>query len=205
MRIGVFGGSFDPVHFGHLLLAEMCREQYALDEVWFVPAAVAPHKPQHAVAGAAERFEMLQLATGGHEAFRVSRLEIDRGGTSYTVDTLAQIHAQYPDAALFLIMGSDSLADLVNWRDPAGICQLATPLVVHRAGTAAPDFGPLRRLLGSQRFAAVGEHIVAMPAVELSSREIRRRIAAGASVRYQTPRAVEQYIRAHGCYAGASS
>lgn len=203
MRIGIFGGSFDPVHYGHLLLAEMSREQFALDEVWLIPTATAPHKPQHAVATAAQRFDMLHLAAGGQEAFRVSRLEIDRGGTSFTVDTLVEIHRQHPTAELLLLMGSDSLADLVNWREPKRICELAAPLVVHRAGTAAPDFEPLRTIVGDQAFTAMAKHVVAMPAIELSSREIRRRIASGLSIRYQTPRAVEQYIKVHGCYASA--
>src|ERR671912_439798 len=98
MRLGIFGGSFDPVHYGHLLLAETCREQARLDEVWFVPNALSPLKRDHPPAAAKHRVEMLQLATGGHEAFRVSTLETDRGGVSYTVETLAEIAQQQPAA-----------------------------------------------------------------------------------------------------------
>jgi nicotinate-nucleotide adenylyltransferase len=200
MRLGIFGGTFDPVHYGHLLLAEWCRESCALDEVWFVPAAVAPHKTHHVAAEAAARIEMLKLAIGGHPAFVLSTIETDRGGVSYTVDTLAAIHAQRPDAELFLLMGSDSLADLPQWRAPGQICELATPVVVHRSGNPAPDFSPLAPFVDSIRLETIREMVVPMPLVELSSTEIRRRAAAGKSIRYQTPRAVEMYIAAHALY-----
>ncbi len=209
MRLGIFGGTFDPVHYGHLLLAEWCREARALDEVWFIPAATAPHKQHQTAATAADRTEMLRLATGGHPAFTVSPMEIDRGGVSYTVDSLAQIRAAHADAELFLLMGSDSLADLVHWREPAQICELSLPVVVHRGGTMPPDFGPLATLVSPERIDAIKNHVVDMPLVELSSSEIRRRAATGLSIRFQTPRAVEAYIESHGLYrpaptAGAS-
>jgi nicotinate-nucleotide adenylyltransferase len=200
MRLGVFGGSFDPVHYGHLLLAEWCREACALDEVWFVPAATAPHKKDHAAASGTARVEMLKLAIGGHAAFVVSTIELDRGGVSYTVDTLAEIRSRNADAELFLLMGSDSLSDLPHWREPARICELALPVVVHRAGTPAPDFAPLSSLLSPERLAEMERHVVDMPQVELSSSEVRRRVAAGQSIRYQTPRAVEKYLEAHALY-----
>src|SRR5262245_62009417 len=120
-RLGIFGGSFDPVHNGHLLLAECCREQCRLDEVWFLPAAAPPHKLGHVLAPAKARIEMLELAISGHEAFRVSPLEIERGGVSYTVETLRAIALQEPQAALFLLMGADSLRDLPTWREPEEI------------------------------------------------------------------------------------
>jgi nicotinate-nucleotide adenylyltransferase len=205
MRLGIFGGTFDPVHYGHLLLAEWCREACALDEVWFVPAAVAPHKQHQAAATAADRVEMLQLATGGHPALVVSRIEVDRGGVSYTVDTLAAVRRDRGDAKLFLLMGSDSLADLVEWREPARICELAMPVVVHRGGTPPPDFRPLAAFVSSARIDALTRHIVDMPQIELSSSEIRRRVAAGRSIRYQTPRAVEAYIASHQLYRSTPS
>src|SRR5690349_9388812 len=110
MRLGLLGGSFDPVHYGHLILAECCREQCHLDAVWFVPAAIPPHKQNHTLSAAADRIEMLKLAIGGHEAFSVYTGEIDRGGVSYTVDTLQQLHDEQPDRELFFLMGADSLA-----------------------------------------------------------------------------------------------
>ena len=147
MRLGIFGGSFDPVHFGHLLLAECCREERRLDQVWFVPAAVPPHKRPGAVASASQRVEMLRLAIGGHEAFHVSTLEVDRGGVSYTVDTLEAVRHEQPAAELFFLMGADSLADLPTWREPARICELASPIVVGRGGTPAPDYSVLAPLI----------------------------------------------------------
>src|SRR4029077_3920571 len=118
MRLGLLGGSFDPVHYGHLILAESCREQCRLDAVWFVPAAIPPHKQNNKLSAPANRIEMLKLAIGGHEAFSVYTGEIDRGGVSYTVDTLQQLHDQEPQCELFFLMGADSLADLPTWRQP---------------------------------------------------------------------------------------
>lgn len=137
-RLGIFGGSFDPVHYGHLLLAESCREQCHLDQVWLLPAAAAPHKQQRQTTSSRHRVEMLRLAVGGHRAMRVSTLEIDRGGVSYTVDTLTTIHQQLPHCELFFLMGADSLEDLPHWRQPQRICELAVPVVVRRAGSPEP-------------------------------------------------------------------
>lgn len=200
MRLGVFGGSFDPVHFGHLLVAEFCREQCRLDQVQFVPAAMPPHKPHQALASPRARLEMLELAVGGHQAFSVSRLEIDRGGLSYTVDTLQQLHDEDPQRELFLLMGADALLDLPTWRQPQRICRLAWPVVVRRGGFPEPDYSPLAALVEPVRLAEIQALQVEFPRIDLSSREIRRRVAAGRSIRYQTPRAVERYIETHGLY-----
>ena len=138
MRLGLYGGSFDPVHYGHLLLAECCRETLALDEVWLIPAAVPPHKQTQQRVAAKHRLQMIELALAGHEQIRGSSLEIDRGGVSYTVDTLAQVHMLHPQATLFLLMGADSLRDLPTWREPDRICALSLPAVVRRGGAAEP-------------------------------------------------------------------
>jgi len=202
-RLGIFGGSFDPVHNGHLLLAECCREQCRLDEVWFLPAAAPPHKLGHVLAPAKARIEMLELAISGHESFRVSPLEIERGGVSYTVETLRTISSQQPQAALFLLMGADSLRDLPTWREPAEILRLAVPAVVRRAGSAEPDFGPLAGLVDSARLEGIKSSQVEMPQVELSSTDLRQRASEGRSLRYRTPRSVEKYIETQGLYRGA--
>ncbi|MGE0761035.1 MAG: nicotinate-nucleotide adenylyltransferase [Pirellulaceae bacterium] len=200
MRIGVYGGSFDPVHYGHLLLAECCREQCALDEVWFVPAGTPPHKQDRDITPGRWRVEMLQLATGGTTAFRVQTLELDRGGVSYTVDTLDQLKRQHPGDELFLLMGADALADLPGWREPARICDLAIPVVVSRAGAPVPDLAILASLVDARRLAVIRNHLVEMPTIDLSSTELRHRVAAGRSIRFRTPRAVEQLIAAQGLY-----
>lgn len=205
MRIGVFGGSFDPVHLGHLILAECCREQAGLDRVVFVPAAVPPHKRDRRLAPAADRLAMLRLATGGHDAFEVSTVELDRGGVSWTVDTLAGLAAVHPGAEIRLILGPDSLADLPTWRDPARILALAEPLAVER--DVLDDVAALaadRRLVdlaGAERLARLVAGRVRMPAIGIRASGIRERLAAGRSIRYLVPRAVEAYVRTHGLYA----
>lgn len=211
MRLGIFGGTFDPVHYGHLLLAESCREQLRLDQVWFLPAAVPPHKQERTLAPAVERAEMLELAIGGHEAFAVCRHEIERGGVNYTADTLARIQAEGPARELFFLMGADSLRDLPSWKNPRQICELATPVMVCRGelggelGPAASagesfDWSRLETILSAERLRDIRNHQVHMPRVDLSSSEIRVRVAAGESIRFRTPRAVEKYIESHGLY-----
>lgn len=200
MRIGIFGGTFDPVHYGHLLLAESCREQCSLDEVWFVPAAQPPHKPARKISSAADRVEMLKLAIGGHPAFRIWNGEIERGGISYTATTLRAIRGELPEAELFLLLGTDMLSDLPTWRNPEEIRKSATLVVTSRAGfeesedqaefaeSSVAD-NPSGRLLS-----------VKMPGMEISSSDIRRRVAQGKSIRYLTPRGVEKYIETHQHY-----
>jgi nicotinate-nucleotide adenylyltransferase len=200
MRLGIFGGTFDPVHLGHLILAESCREAARLDEVWFVPAATPPHKKGRPLSDALRRIEMLELAIAGHPQFRVCRLEIERGGVSYTVDTLRQIRALVPEAELFLLLGADSLEELHTWREADVICELALPLVVRRANHTPRIHESLLSRIGPARWEQIRAHMVDMPLIELSSTEIRDRVAQGRSIRYRVPRAVEEYIRTHGLY-----
>jgi nicotinate-nucleotide adenylyltransferase len=203
MRLGLFGGSFDPVHYGHLLLAECCREQCRLDEVWFLPAATPPHKQSRVLTPAMQRFEMLELAVGGQEAFKVSRIEVERGGVSYTVDTLDELSRQQPARQLFFLLGADSLDDLPRWREPERICQLAVPVVVSRPGAPAPNYDVLAPLVSPSRLEDIRRHRVEMPQIGLSSRELRNRAAQKLSIHYRTPRAVEMYILAHQLYRAA--
>jgi nicotinate-nucleotide adenylyltransferase len=200
MRLGIYGGSFDPVHYGHLLLAECCLETLRLDEVWLIPAAVPPHKQDRQRAPAKARLEMLELALSGHERLRASPLEIERGGVSYTVETLATIREQHPAASLFLLLGADSLHDLPTWREPARICGLALPAVVCRGGAPEPDFSVLAPLVSAPRLEEIKAAQVRMPLIELSSTDLRQRAAAGRSLRYRTPRAVEKYIETQRLY-----
>lgn len=200
MRLGIFGGSFDPVHMGHLFMAECCRESCALDQVLFLPAAISPHKQDSQPTDSNARAEMLRLAIGGHEAFELSTLELDRGGVSYTVDTLAELLKQHPGAELFLLMGGDSLEQFKTWYQPDRICELATLVAVGRAGSPRPDLNVLADITTPARIAEMQRVQFEMPLVQFSSSEIRRRVACGLSIRYQTPRAVEEYIRHHGLY-----
>lgn len=200
MRLGIFGGSFDPVHFGHLLLAEYCREQAQLDEVWFVPAAVPPHKQGREMTADKHRVEMLRLAIGGHEQFILRTDEIDRGGVNYTYETLERIHEEHPDDELFFLMGGDSLQDLPRWRKPERICQLAIPVVVARHGSPPVNFDALRELVSPERLHQIRGHLVDMPLIELSSTDIRARVQRGHSIRFQTPAAVLKYIETQRLY-----
>lgn len=197
MRIGVFGGSFDPIHLGHLILAEQCREQAELDEVWFVPCSLGPHKTDGSHATDRQRIEMIDLALGGHLPFVLSKIEIERGGTSYTVDTLEEIRRSKPDDELFLLMGDDSMANFETWREPAKICQLATPLVVNRPGSGEIDLSVLRQFVDDQRFAWFEDHRITSPRIEISSTQIRQKVVEGKSIRYLTPRSVQKYIESH--------
>ncbi|MEM9185228.1 MAG: nicotinate-nucleotide adenylyltransferase [Planctomycetota bacterium] len=189
-RLGLFGGSFDPVHNGHLTLAAACLEEARLDAVWFIPAAIQPHKPTGPVASNEDRLLMLKRAIAGHAGFGVSTLEFDRGGVSYTVDTLHDVRQRAPDAELFLLMGADTLHDLPNWWEPAEVLRLATPLVVQRPGeavangaTAAPHFIRVR-----------------MPPIDVSSSQVRRRVAGNESIDTLVPRAVADVIAERGLY-----
>ncbi|MDA1232891.1 MAG: nicotinate-nucleotide adenylyltransferase, partial [Planctomycetota bacterium] len=134
MRIGVFGGTFDPIHYGHLLLAETCRETLRLDQVRFIPAASPPHKQDHQISDGHARADMLQLAVSGYTEFVVDRRELKRKGPSFTVDTLTEFSTEFPDAELYFLVGADSLRDLLTWREPERITQLATLVACNRPG-----------------------------------------------------------------------
>ena len=200
MRLGLFGGTFDPVHYGHLLLAECCREQCRLDAVWFLPAATAPHKRDREPTPAAQRIEMLELVTAGNPAFAVCRYEADRGGVNFSVDTLAHFHAEDPSRELFFLMGADMLLDLPHWREAARVCELALPVAVCRPGAAAIDFDCLCPIASAGRIEEIRRHRVEMPEIGISSTDIRRRVRAGQSIRYRVPAAVEMYIETQGLY-----
>jgi nicotinate-nucleotide adenylyltransferase len=199
-RIGLFGGTFDPIHIGHLLIAEAAREQLGLDQVRFIPAAHAPHKLEQPATAGKQRLEMIRLAIGGHPHFASDDRELRRGGTSYTVDTLAEIKREIPEAELVFLLGSDSLDELHTWREPRRICELAFLGVIARGGHPPPDLMKLREFLPESQHADLTSHLVTMPQMEISSREIRKRIAQGRSVRYQLHPAVEAYIDARQLY-----
>jgi nicotinate-nucleotide adenylyltransferase len=204
MRLGIFGGTFDPVHFGHLLLAEQCREQCRLDQVWFLPAGIPPHKLERTIATATARVQMLEFAIAGHDRFRIDRREMNREAPCFTVDTLAELRQEDPARDLYFLMGADSLRDFPTWREPARILELAKVAVVNRGDAPRPDFEPLRQLRGAD--VAERIEVVSIPGLEISSSDIRRRVQCGQSIRYLTPRAVECYIQTHNLYRpGADS
>jgi nicotinate-nucleotide adenylyltransferase len=200
MRIGIFGGTFDPVHYGHLILAEQCREQARLDAVWFVPAARHPFKADATATTFERRAEMLQLAIAGHPAFRVDEIEKDRPGLSYTADTLDELQRQHPDAALHLLLGSDTLPDFPKWYEPGRIVYTAALVVMERPGHLVPSVAELQSALVLPPDVSLRMQVVEVPLIDLSSRDIRRRVAQGHTIRYMLPRAVEVYIAEKGLY-----
>ncbi len=204
MKLGIFGGSFDPVHYGHLLLAESCREQLNLDKVFFVPAGIPPHKRETRLTPAVHRLAMLELAIAGEADFEICRYEIDRSEISYTVDTLRWFRGQFPEAELYLLVGADMLNDLPNWREAAEICRLAVPVGVRRGGTAPPAPERLLPLLSAERLEQFKKTHVDMPLIALSASEIRRRVQQGQSIRFRVPKAVEQYILHQGLYRNSA-
>lgn len=200
MKIGLFGGSFDPIHRAHLALAESCREQARLDRVWFLPTAHQPFKPGGPFATNADRLAMLELALIDQPEAEICTHEIDRGGMSYTIDTLVHLTESNPDTEWFLMMGADSLADFPFWRRPADICRLVTPLVVNRAGEPAPNFGHLSEIVSAERLVEIELLEVKMPPLAISSTAIREAIAEGKEWQSQVPDAVAQYITEHRLY-----
>lgn len=199
-RIGLYGGTFDPIHVGHLLVAEQVCEKLRLDCVYFLPAATAPHKVDHKSLDAKHRLKMVRLATGGNPRFRVDDRELRRGGTSYTVDTLSELTQEQPNHDFVFIIGNDSLEELHTWREPARICELAFVAVAARGGQAEPDMNKLLKYLPADQQSDLASHLVAMPQIEISSTEIRENIRHSRSVRYQLHPAVEAYIATNELY-----
>lgn len=198
-RIAIFGGTFDPVHLGHLIVAEQCREQAGLDQVWFVPAARPPHKQGGTLTPFAQRVEMLALAVAGNKAFHVCEIEKDRPGPSYTADTLTEIARLHPELELSFILGSDSLSDLPLWRDPLRIFALARLLVVARPGSPIRPLDEVMAGLARDHW-EYRSQVVQVPLIDIASRDLRNRMAEGRGIRYLVPRAVEVYIREKQLY-----
>lgn len=198
-RLGVFGGTFDPPHLGHLILAETAADCLALSRVLFVPAADPPHKRSAAVRASAEhRLAMTALAIADNPRFALSRLDMDRPGPHYTVDMLRLLREQHPGAELYLLLGSDSLRDLPTWSRPAELLTLARLGVMHRPHIE-PDLDALEAVLPGLRDRL---HWIPAPPVDLASSAIADLITAGRSIRYLVPDRVLDYITAHGLYRG---
>jgi nicotinate-nucleotide adenylyltransferase len=200
MRIGIFGGSFDPVHLGHQWIAESALESLDLDQIRWIPAATSPLKRDGPTAPAADRLQMVRLAVSGCEQHMVDDRELRRGGVSYSVDTIEELATEFPDADLFLILGSDSLAEIRQWHQPDRLFERAIPAVVQRSGGDEIDLSVFEGLLDAERIELVRNSIITMPLIEVSSSDVRERIAAGRSIRFRVPRAVEAMIAAEGLY-----
>ena len=189
MKVGLLGGTFDPIHLGHLRAAENARESLGLDSVVFVPARTPPHR-KGPLATPLDRYAMTAIATTGHPSFGASDLELRRDGPSYTVDTVAAWLGEHPEDSVVLIVGSDTYAEMATWKDPERLASLCSVAVAARLGETASESNgtPQRR-----------EEIEG-PGLPISSTEVRRRIGAGQSVRYLVPEGVADYITKRGLY-----
>ena len=196
--IGIMGGTFDPIHYGHLILAEQAWEQLGLDKVLFVTAADPPHKIGQAITDAAARHKMMCLAIEGNEHFEPSTIEMERPGPSYTIDTLREILGAYGDATrIYLLLGADEAESFMSWRDPRGIMELATVVFANRPGCVLNESAEIipdditRKMVPLE-----------MPGVDISSTDIRDPVKSGRSIRYLLPDVVEKYILGNGLFRG---
>lgn len=199
MKLGVIGGTFDPVHNGHLIIAQEAGWQLGLERVLFVPTGDPPHKQAQVITPARHRLAMVRLATEDNPLFEVSPIEIERAGLSYTADTLAALHAQYgPTTELYFIIGADAAAELLNWYRPEQVLQLARLILAERPGYQLP----LAKLQAGLPTLNLAERILTLdvPMVEIASHELRGRLAQGAPIRYLLPDKVAHYIKQEQLY-----
>ncbi len=191
MKLGIFGGTFNPPHVGHLIVSEHVCDHYHFDKIIFIPSANPPHKNDPSMASAHDRFEMTQLAVKGNSLFEASRLEIERSGLSYTVDSLAALISLYPRARFSLIIGYDNFIEFETWKSPHEIIANANLIVMNRPGFSSSD--------ARSEFSKSAE-FVTVPQIGISGSDIRRRVKMGRSIRYLVPKAVEEYIVHKGLY-----
>ncbi|MGH2460175.1 MAG: nicotinate-nucleotide adenylyltransferase [Chloroflexota bacterium] len=197
-KVGILGGTFDPIHHGHLVVAEDCRTQLGLDEVLFVPAGAPPHKRGRPISPAVDRIEMVQRAIAGNHHFRLSRVDVDRPGASYSVEMVARLRRELGDGpSLFFIVGRDALADLPLWREPARLADLCQIVAVNRPGYPSLDLASLDPAIphASERILQL-----VVPELSISASSLRQRVREGRPITYMTPDAVIEYIQQHRLY-----
>jgi len=198
MDIGVLGGTFDPIHLGHLVVAEEMRARLGLAEVLFVPAGQPWLKVNSPISAAEHRVQMLRLALSGKPYFKLSTMEIERAGPSYTVDTIAELQGQLGAGdKLFFILGWDNLAQLPQWREPSRLVELCHLVAVPRVGYPTPDLDSLEAVVPGLSRAVI---LLDEPHIDITASAIRDRVAQGLSIRHLVPEPVERYIREHGLY-----
>lgn len=190
-KIGILGGTFDPIHTGHLVLADELREKLKLERVIFIPSASPPHKTEHQLSSAVHRFEMTKLALKGNPHFSVSDIELKREGLSYTVETLRKLKELYKDSEIYFLTGSDVLDEITTWKEPDEIYRLAKMVIGIRPGF--DEFDP------EDHFAKKSV-IIGITGVDVSSTQIREKVAKSESIKYLVPSEVEEYIRRKHLY-----
>ena len=202
-KLGVFGGSFNPIHLGHLVLAETAREALGLERVIFIPAKLPPHKRAAALAAGADRLAMIRLAIAGNSSLAVSDIELRRPGVSYSVDTVRALREKFgAGTQIYFLIGMDTVAELTGWREIALLARLCQFVPLSRPEHAAPNAAALERAIGRLQARALLKRALPMPLIGISSSEIRRRVAQGRTIRYLVPDAVVAYIRRKRLYVG---
>jgi len=200
-RIGLFGGTFDPIHIGHLISARAVAERLGLDQLILIPSAKPPHKHAEVVAEATDRLEMVRLAIADEQAFELSDCEIRRAGPSYTIETVQQFRDRFgTEVELYWIIGADSLAELSVWHRIAEVAELCQIVTARRCGFESPDLSPLTDLLGPQQIKRLEAGLLSTPLIDISATQIRRRVGKRLSIRWLVPPAVAEYIAQRGLY-----
>lgn len=201
-RVGILGGTFDPIHVGHLVVAEDCWYQLGLSEVLFVPTGAPPHKRGKTVSAADDRVAMVELAIAGNPHFRLSRADVDRPGDSYSVDTVRTIRSEVgASASLFFLIGGDSLIDLSSWHEPNALLELCQVVAVNRPGYPRFDLGRLESTVPRARDRII---TLEVPSLDLAASDIRRRVLEEWPIRYLVPDSVRSYIEERGLYRSDS-
>lgn len=195
-KLGVMGGTFNPIHYGHLVAAEEALFQFSLDHILFLPSGKPPHKVSLSLASAEDRYQMVRLATCDNERFSVSRYEIDKSEISYTVDTMTQLKSESPNDDFFFITGADAILEILTWKKPDELLEVCTCIAATRPGY------PLTKLKSISQRLGAGERVKVMkiPALTISSTDIRRRVKTGRPIKYLVPSDVEKYIHRHRLY-----
>jgi nicotinate-nucleotide adenylyltransferase len=202
-KLGILGGSFNPIHLGHLILAETAREALSLERVIFIPAKLPPHKRGAPLADGADRLAMVRLAVAGNPAFSVSDIELRRPGVSYTVDTVRALREKLgAGVQIYFLIGMDTVGELAAWHEIARLSRLCRLVPMSRPGQAKPEAAALERAVGRRPARAILRRALPMPLIGISSSEIRRRVAGGRTIRYLIPDRVAAYIRRRRLYAG---
>ena len=200
-KIGIFGGSFDPIHMGHLILAEAARSDKGLDSVIFVPANLPPHKPGRSLAPAQDRLKMVELALAGNDHFVASSIELSRRGPSYTLTTVRQLKQELGcESRLYLILGADSIHEITQWWHPEELLQEVEIIALKRPGYPLEHLAELEERFGSAQVRSISQSVVDAPLLDVSSTDIRSRIRSGKTVRYLVPEPVRLYILEHQLY-----
>jgi len=200
-KIGLLGGSFNPIHVGHLVLAEEARERLGLERVLFVPNRLPPHKPADDMASPADRLHMVRLAVADNERFEACDIELRRDGPSYSLHTVEQLQKESANTLdIHFLIGADTLPELPTWYHVSELAALCKFVVFSRPGGSLDDLAPLRGVLSEEQIAAIASRRLEMPLIGVSSTEIRRRVREGRSIRYLVPEAVRRYILERGLY-----